>query len=69
MLLNNMESVSKVFFRGVQIIKIKPSKGTNDRNALKSLNELEREGIVATRVRGDTKVKQYHAGQIFEYLK
>lgn len=42
MLLNNMESVTKIFFRGVQIIKIKPSKNPNDRNALKSLNELER---------------------------
>lgn len=42
MLLNNMESVTKIFFRGVQIIKIKPSKNSNDRNALKSLNELER---------------------------
>ena len=42
MLLNNMESVTKIFFRGVQIIKIKPSNNSNDRNALKSLNELER---------------------------
>lgn len=34
-----------------------------------NLSELERQGVVQTRVRGDTGVKQFHAGQIFEYLK
>lgn len=35
----------------------------------KTLTLSEKNGTVATRVRGDTKVKQFHAGQIFEYLK
>ena len=66
MLLNNMESVVKIFFRGATVVKIAPDNNNHD---VKGLNELETRGMVATRVRGDTKVKQYHAGQIFEYLK
>ena len=60
MLVNNMESVVKIFFRGCSLIKIKTGKAhvkTRHLSSLFSLNELEEQGIVQTRVRGDTKVK------------
>jgi hypothetical protein len=65
MLVNNMESVIKIFFRGCSLIKIKTGHGkvkTRHVSSLLSLNELEEQGIVHTRIRGDTKVKQFHAG-------
>ena len=61
MLINNMESVIQIFFRGVEIYKIKPQ-SKNKSGIYHSLNELEKKGIVETRIRHDTKVKQYHAG-------
>lgn len=33
------------------------------------MSVLEKKGLIKTRVRTDTKVKQFHAGQIFDYLK
>lgn len=68
MLINNMESTIKIFFRGMTVRRVK----TNSASATQfnfSLSDLERKGIVQTRIRQDTKVKQFHAGQIFEYLK
>jgi len=74
MLVNNMESVIRIFFRGAKTLRVKrPSsdlkKKSGGTHVEQSLNVLESQGVVATRVRGDTKVKQYHAGQIFDYLK
>ena len=83
MLVNNMESVIKIFFRGVSVLRVKTQQSEKEaRRSPKKfsrksdngefhccLSDLERLGIAATRVRGDTKVKQFHAGQIFEYLK
>jgi predicted Zn-dependent protease len=69
-----MDSVIKIFFRGMSVIRIRTqhngnTKGIQNLNGLKSLKELEDEGIVHTRIRADTQVKQFHAGQVFEYLK
>ena len=74
MLVNNMESVIRIFFRGARTLRVKRTasdqlKKTGGNSVEQSLNVLEKKGIVATRVRGDTKVKQFHAGQIFDYLK
>lgn len=72
-----MESVFKIFFRGMTTIRVKPESmeeegdGPAQRN-LKgafSLKTLAANKTVATRIRADTGVKQYHAGQIFDYLK
>ena len=76
MLVNNMESVFKIFFRGMNTMKVKHSNSGDKKtdrkemcNVEPSLTVLEQQKIVQTRVRPDTKVKQFHAGQIFEYLK
>lgn len=34
-----------------------------------NLSVLEKKKIIQTRIRADTSVKQFHAGQIFDYLK
>lgn len=70
MLVNNMESVFKIFFRGMSTIRVKPDDIEEDRDGaatkgLKnsfSLEALSRNKTVATRIRSDTGVKQYHAG-------
>jgi hypothetical protein len=68
MLVNNMESVFKIFFRGVSTLRVKQS--SNGRSSVESsLTVLEQKKIISTRVRPDTKVKQFHAGHIFDYLK
>ena len=69
MLVNNMESVFKIFFRGMNTVKVKKSDSTHLNNIESSLTVLEKNRVVATRVRPDTKVKQFHAGQLFDYLK
>jgi len=64
MLVNNMESVFKIFFRGISTILV--NGGTGDKggpgNIDLNLRSLEKKKIVQSRVRPDTKVKQYHAG-------
>lgn len=77
MLVNNMEQVFKIFFRNMNTIRVKVNKAdpSGDETHLPvqrldlDLESLEERGTVATRVRADTKVKQYHAGQIFDYLQ
>ena len=76
MLVNNMESVFKIFFRGMNTLKVKKANSGNREedmaemcNVEPSLTVLEQKKIVQTRVRPDTRVKQFHAGQIFDYLK
>jgi len=71
MLVNNMESVVKVFFRGSSTLRVKKSEGDLKQKSKieQNLSVLEKKGLVKTRVRNDTKVKQFHAGQIFDYLK
>ena len=76
MLVNNMESVFQIFLRGMNTVKLKASKTGNREQDLaemcnieQSLTVLEKRKIVQTRVRPDTRVKQFHAGQIFDYLK
>lgn len=71
MLIKNMDEVIKVFFRGSSLIKLKSNSDDKHRGSqrIMSLKELNRAGIVQSRVRDDTKVKQYHAGQLFEYLR
>ena len=76
MLVNNMQQVFKIFFRGMSTIRVKANSDDKtieeERSPAKRLDldleSLEKRGTVATRVRNDTKVKQYHAGQIFDYL-
>jgi hypothetical protein len=69
MLVNNMESVFKIFFRGMSTLRVLKNKNENvDQNepninqVEQSLTKLEQQKIVQTRVRPDTKVKQFHAG-------
>ena len=72
MLLNNMETVFKIFFKGMTTLKIDPEQNMvrGRPNPIEAnLQKLEDMEIVKTRVRSDTGVKQYHAGQIFDYLK
>ena len=81
MLVNNMDAVFKLFFTGMSVLRVKrkqPEDKKKDTKLIKknkyehieqNLSEPERKGVVQTRVRGDTGVKQFHAGQIFEYLK
>ena len=72
MLLNNMETVFKIFFKGMTTLKIDPEQNMvrGRPNPIEAnLQKLEDMEIVKTRVRNDTGVKQYHAGQIFDYLK
>ena len=84
MLVNNMDAVFKLFFTGMTVLRVKRKKkageaegkrGSSPQKKAKydhieqNLSELERQGVIQTRVRGDTGVKQFHAGQIFEYLK
>jgi hypothetical protein len=62
MLVNNMESVIRIFFRGAKTLRVKRSssdqlKKAGGNSVEQSLNVLEKKGVVATRVRGDTKVK------------
>ena len=62
MLVNNMDSVIKIFFRGITVLRIRTqyngtTAGVQNVNGLKSLKELEAEGIVTTRIRADTQVK------------
>jgi len=66
-----MESVVKVFFRGSSTLRVKKSEGDLKQKSKieQNLSVLEKKGLVKTRVRNDTKVKQFHAGQIFDYLK
>jgi hypothetical protein len=60
MLVNNMDSVIKIFFRGITVLRIRTqyngstTAGVQNVNGLKSLKELEEEGIVNTRIRADT---------------
>mgnify|MGYP000988174320 CR=1 FL=1 len=59
MLVNNMDSVIKIFFRGMTVLRIRTQHngnqaGVQNLNGLKSLKELEEEGIVQTRIRADT---------------
>jgi predicted Zn-dependent protease len=77
MLVNNMESTFKIFFKGMSTIRVQPETLDNDgdgpaernlKNAF-SLQKLAAKRTVATRIRQDTGVKQYHAGHIFDYLK
>ena len=51
------------------MIKLRSKSSKSDKKGIMSLKELEERKIVQTRVREDTGVKQYHAGQIFEYLR
>ena len=70
MLVNNLESTIKVFFRGMSTLRVKSVQSQKSSSNLKlNLNDLERAGIVETRVRKETKVKQFCAGHLFEYLK
>ena len=77
MLVNNMDAVFKLFFTGMSVLRVKrkqkPSKDEDQDEAdvkkkaryehiEQNLSELERQGVVQTRVRGDTGVKQFHAG-------
>jgi len=70
MYVNNMESVFKIFFRGMATIRVSKEsleeEGTSKYNF--TLQSLAANKIVATRIRADTGVKQYHAGQIFDFL-
>jgi hypothetical protein len=68
MLVNNMESVFKIFFRGMSTLRVRQS-SSGKSSVESSLTVLEQKKIISTRVRPDTKVKQFHAGHIFDYLK
>mmetsp|Transcript_12954 Transcript_12954/g.20065 ORF Transcript_12954/g.20065 Transcript_12954/m.20065 type:complete len:92 (-) Transcript_12954:986-1261(-) len=68
MLINNMEQVAKVFFKGVSIKRIKTNSVDGDLSLL-GLTELNRRGMVESRIREDTGERQYHGGQIFTYLQ
>lgn len=69
-----MEAVFKIFFRGMSTVRVKQgidglesddaesSRGSHQRRIEFDLNKLEKSRIVATRIRPDTKVKQFHAG-------
>ena len=65
MLVENMETVFKIFFRGMKTIRVTadlgeeeegPQQTKNYHNAFK-LKSLARQKIVATRVRADTRVR------------
>ena len=75
MLVNNMDAVFKLFFTGMSVLRVKrkrpdaqenkdgsPSKKAKYDHIEQNLSELERQGVVQTRVRSDTGVKQFHAG-------
>ena len=63
MLINNMENVFKIFFPGMQVTRARDAdEHLQISHIEQNLSELERRKIVSTRVRSDTKVKQYHAG-------
>lgn len=68
MLVNNMESVFKIFFRGMQTIRVQSDAVDDESIMTKSvknsfnLTQLAQNKVVATRIRADTGVKQYHAG-------
>jgi len=71
-----MESVFKIFFKGMTTIRLKGSEKKVDGNVQKkqpsiesNLQILEQSKVVSTRIRPDTGVKQYHAGHIFDYLR
>lgn len=70
MLVHNMVEVVTQFFTGAKTCRIKQFE---DRKGMpqveQSLQKLEKKGIINSRVRPDTKVKQYHALSLFEYLK
>lgn len=68
MLVNNMESVFKIFFRGMQTIRVNVE-GSNNINVESNLRKLEEKQIIQSRIRPDTNVRQFHAGLIFDYLK
>jgi hypothetical protein len=68
MLVNNMESVFKIFFRGMQTIRVN-NDNKSKLNVECSLRKLNDKGIIQSRVRPDTNVRQFHAGLIFDYLK
>ena len=59
MLVSNMVSVFKVFFRGMTTVRVKQIKFAEKRKlALESsLDVLEKRNIIATRIRKDTRVK------------
>ena len=59
MFINNLDSVVKIFFRGLKVIKVKqPKAGSSHPKVIEqSLTVLEKKGIIQTRVRHDTKIK------------
>lgn len=70
MLVNNMEAVFKLFFTGMSVLRVKrksskPSENKEGSATKKAkyehieqnLSELERHGVVQTRIRNDTGVK------------
>ena len=72
MLVNNMESLCKIFFRGVQTRKVKYDQELAEEFQPKlesSLTVLNQKNIIKTRARYDTNVRQFHAGQLFDYLQ
>ena len=56
MLINNMESVCKLFFRGVKTLILKHDQDPSA-NLEKNLTMLRKKKEVNTRVRGDTNVR------------
>ena len=57
MLVNNMESVFKIFFRGMNTIKVRRGDEAGIGRVESQLTLLEEKRIVQTRVRPDTGVK------------
>ena len=56
MLVNNMESVFKIFFRGMQTIRVN-NDNKSKLNVECSLRKLNYKGIIQSRVRPDTNVR------------
>lgn len=64
-----MESVFKIFFRGMTTIRVQQDENAGGRQVESNLRKLDEQKIIQSRVRPDTRVRQFHAGQLFDYLK
>ena len=69
MLVNNMQETIKIFFRGCKTTRVKQKYLKKKYGLEPCLSILEYHGIIKSRIRQDTKIKQYHAGSLFEYLQ
>lgn len=63
-LVENMQGVCKVFFKGMntKTMAVNDQTGRWKPTLQTSLDSLERDKVIQTRVRRDTKIKQFHGG-------